>query len=317
MRSSTRRSRSVPFGLALALTLACSAHAGNASADDAREQSRAAFRRGVTLAKDNNYAGARDAFAEAYRLFPHPSILLNLGMARGRSGQLVDAEQDLAKFLADDGGASAEEIKSARQMLADVRDKLATMLLEVKTAGSKATLDGKPIALVPGQAVPVRAVAGQHALRVEAEGFLPAEQTVDLVSKVETPVAITLQPRPVAEAPDSDGAKGGGSRGTIGWVLVGGAAALAGTGGYFGLRALGLRGEWNGLSAQEQQQDPALKDRGRRNALVADVLYASAIVAGGVGVYFLLTPAKSRREARKNQASFFVGPAFTGVRGNF
>lgn len=308
--------RSVPFGLALALTFACSLHVRNASADDAREQSRAAFRRGVTLAKENDYAGARDAFAEAYRLFPHPSILLNLGMARGRSGQLVDAEQDLAKFLADDGGASAEEIKSARQMLADVRDKLGTLLLEVKTAGSKATLDGKPIALVPGQAVSVRAVAGQHAIHVEAEGFLPAEQMVDLVSKIETPLAITLQPRAVAEIPEAGGSKGGGSRATIGWVLVGGAVAVGGTGGYFGLRALGMRRDWNALSAQEQQEQVALKDRGKLNALVADVLYASAIVVGGVGVYFLLTPSKGR-EAPKHQANFVVGPAFTGVRGSF
>ena len=295
------------------LACACSLYTGIVHADDAREQSRAAFRRGVTLAKENNYPAAREQFAEAYRLFPHPSILLNLGIARGRSGQLVDAEQDLAKFLADDGGASQDEIKSARQMLADVRDKLATLSLHVKTAGAKATLDGKPIAIVSGQPVPVRATAGQHALHVEAEGHLPADQTVDLVSKIETPVVVALEPRPIAEGPGTEPVKSG-SRATIGWVLVGGAVAAGGTGGYFGYRALSMRKDWDALTAEQQRKQSAVKDRGRQNAIVADVLYGTAVIAAGVGVYFLLTKSQ---EARKTQASFVVGPSFTGVRGSF
>src|SRR5579883_3465343 len=65
---------------------------------DARERSRAAFRRGVAQAHDGDYPAARDSFLEAYKLFPHPSILLNLGISRARTGEWVDAEQDLVHF---------------------------------------------------------------------------------------------------------------------------------------------------------------------------------------------------------------------------
>jgi iron complex outermembrane receptor protein len=86
--------------------------------EDAREQSRAAFRRGVGQAESGDYASARDSFTEAYRLFPHPSILLNLAIARAHTGQWLEAEQDLVHFLADDGGARPEELASARAELA-------------------------------------------------------------------------------------------------------------------------------------------------------------------------------------------------------
>ena len=116
--------RSISF--ALVMTFATAAHA-----DEARDQSRAAFRKGVAAAKESNYAAARDYFIDAYRLFPHPSILLNLGIAHSKTGELVDAEQELVKFIADDGGATTEEVKSAQRTLAEVRDKLGTIALEV------------------------------------------------------------------------------------------------------------------------------------------------------------------------------------------
>jgi hypothetical protein len=298
----------------LGVLLASTLFVGSASAADAREQSRAAFRKGVTLAKENDYAGAREAFAEAYRLFPHPSILLNLGIARGRSGQLVDAEQDLVKFLADDGGASPEEIKSARQMLADVRDKLATLSLDVKTPGAAATLDGKPIALVPDQAVPVRATAGQHALHVEADGYVAADQNVDLVSKIETPLVVTLVARPDENPRAAVGGGHGVPRATIGWVLVGGSVALAGAGTFFGLRTLALRRDWNAFTASEQEENPTTKSRGSLYRTLTDVLFIGAAVAAAAGVYFLVVKPS---DAAKGSAGLVLGPAFSGVKGRF
>lgn len=301
----------------LAVTFACLTAAAPAFADDAREQSRTAFRKGVTAAKENNYVGARDAFAEAYRLFPHPSILLNLGIARGKSGQLVDAEQDLMKFLADDGGASQDEIRSARQMLSDVRDKLGTLSLQVKTAGAKASLDGKPIALVSGQVTPVRAAAGQHKLLVEAEGYEPSEQTVDIVSKIETPLAVDLVAKP---GMGGDGAPvvttSGVSPKTIGFVLVGTGVALAGAGTFFGLRSLSLRSEWNEFTAEEQldPDNAGIKTRGKLYRTITDVLFLGAIVSAGAGAYFLFVKSSA---PNKPSAGFLLGPSFSGITGSF
>ena len=119
--------------IAAALGTALAAWTGSVHADDdARERSRAAFRRGVGQAETGDYASARDSFLEAYTLFPHPSILLNLGIARAHTGEWLEAEQDLVRFLADDGGAQPDELASARAELAQTRNHLGTFRLRVR-----------------------------------------------------------------------------------------------------------------------------------------------------------------------------------------
>src|SRR5580704_12156902 len=93
------------LGAALVVATALPAYA-----DDARDASRAAYRRGVEQAEKGDYVSARDSFLEAYRLFAHPSILLNVGIARMMTQEYVAAEQDLARFLSDDGGAPPADI---------------------------------------------------------------------------------------------------------------------------------------------------------------------------------------------------------------
>src|SRR5437016_6240482 len=112
-----------------------------ADSEDAKEKSRAAFRRGVELAKKGDYAHARDAFQEAYRLFQHPSILLNLGIAHSKTAEYAAAEEDLVRFLGDDGGATNEELHNARTILADVRTHLGTLKLRVSPDAARASLD--------------------------------------------------------------------------------------------------------------------------------------------------------------------------------
>jgi Tfp pilus assembly protein PilF len=73
---------------------------------DAREKSRVAFRRGVAQLRSQDWTAARASFEAAWALYPHPSILLNLGIARLRTDEPVRAEQDLVRFLSEDVGAS-------------------------------------------------------------------------------------------------------------------------------------------------------------------------------------------------------------------
>src|ERR1700689_4761964 len=98
--------RRLVLAAAVAAALLASSQPGRAD-DEARDRARAAFRRGVSQAHDGNYTAARDSFLEAYKLFPHPSILLNVGIARAHTGQWVEAEQDPLHFLADAGGPPA------------------------------------------------------------------------------------------------------------------------------------------------------------------------------------------------------------------
>src|ERR1700733_11053936 len=131
-----------------------------AAADDPREESRAAFCDGVDAAQRGDYMRARGFFERAYKLFPHPSILLNRGIARAHTNDYVEAEQDLVNFLADDGGAPQNEIASARSELALVRAHLGTFRLRVVPSGAQARIDDNPVATIPGGLVDVRARTG-------------------------------------------------------------------------------------------------------------------------------------------------------------
>jgi hypothetical protein len=287
-------------------TLVASAAPGHAQADP-RERSRAAFRRGVTEAGSGDYAAARDSFLEAYRLFAHPSILLNLGIARAHTGEWLQAEQDLVHFLADDGGAQPDELASARAELAQTRGHLGTFRLRVTPTGSRATLDAHAVAVIPGSFVDVRTTRGPHDLHVAAEGFTPVDRVVQIDADRGPDIDVRLatghgEPPPPAS---TDG------RSVAGWFLVGGGVIALGVGAYAGVQAQTLANEYN-TPGTSRFQDQSTKSSGLVFRTSADVAFVSALVLGGLGTYFLLTPSTSSGA----QAGVVVGP-WSGIAGAF
>ncbi|WP_394850956.1 PEGA domain-containing protein [Pendulispora brunnea] len=300
----------------------------------ARERSRAAFRRGVAAAKAGNYAAARDAFEEAYRLFSHPSILLNLGLARAKTGEYVEAEQNLLSFLVDDGGAAPEEQKSARAALSEVRLHLGTLRIQVAPDGARATLDKKPLPLVPGGVSEVRVVAGEHALHAEADGYEPFDETIRVSPGKNTPKSVTLD----ARVTDDGGAKpevakaersnmkstetpalapapadsGSSNVRAMGWGLVAGGVAVAGFGTYAGLRALSLANEYERTGASDT------KSTGVTFRTLADVSFLVGFATAGIGVYLLLSaPASKGEGGAVKSAHLAVSPGHAAIVGSF
>lgn len=311
-------------GLAWSVFVSTSAAAqasspSRAAQEDARERSRAAFRRGVAQAEAGDYVAARDSFEQAYRLFQHPSILLNLGIARAHTGQWVEAEQDLLHFLADDGGAQPDELASARAELAQTRQHLGTFRLHVAPDGARATLDARAIALIPGGSVDVRATRGAHDLHVEADGYAPVDRRVVVAGERAPDVDVELAPVEAAdgEAPPprlghpSEPAPSE-TRRTVGWFFAGAGAVAAGVGVYSGLEAISLANAYNTVGSGSYQ-DQGTKQRGLVFRTAADVAFVGAVALGGLGAYVLLTSPKPS----KPRAALVVGPGWTGVAGRF
>ena len=322
--------RRLVLATAMALTFApavarAQSTGGGQDANDPRDRSRAAFRRGVAQAHDGNYAAARESFLEAYKLFPHPSILLNLGISRARTGQWLDAEQDLVHFLADDGGAQADEIASARNELAQVRAHLGTFRLRVLPNGARATLDAHPVALLPGAFVDVRTTRGSHDLHVEADGFVSADRTLAVSSDRASDVDLALAVRRGGEGSGGGGNGGGGGSGggpllggadgrrMLGWLFVGVGVVATGVGLYAGIQAKALSDQYN-TPGSPSFQDPSTKAKGITFRTSADIAFLTGLAFAGAGLYFLLTAPPS---GAAGHAGVVIGPVWSGVEGSF
>jgi hypothetical protein len=299
-----RRSAAVLF---VALTLATSLTSAPAHADDPRLASREEFRRGVALVREGNLNGARDAFEKAYAIFPHPSILLNLGIVRLRTGDYIHAEDDLSRFLVNDGGATSDEVSSAREALSETREHLGTMRLQITPEGAHVTVDGHAISLVRGGPTELRTTTGLHDVKIVADDFDPDDEHVMVTRDHVAERTVLLAPHTGARAdvaPNADiSKKQVPLRSIVGWSLIGfgGAAALGGI--LCGVRAITLSDDYN----NERPQDPSDKSTGIAFRTTTDILFATAIVSGGVGAYLLLT-------APKDSAVVAVGPASIHVR---
>lgn len=275
--------------LGLVLTVSAPALAKDPPAKDtpaqieARDASRREFARGVAEMKAGRYPTARDAFKTAYRLYPHPSILLNLGVARARSGEYVEAEQDLERFSMRDNDATADEKATAEQTLAEVRTHLGTLRLRVTPDEAHATLDGKDVNVSRSESAETRVVAGTHVLTGFGPGLGTRKREVVVKAGEISDVTLDLgRLRSDEEVLHTE------PRVAIGWAVFGGAVVSASVGTFAGLRALSLSSEYDEQPAGSQ--DPALRSEGKTLRILSDVSFGATIALVGVGLYLLFEP---------------------------
>ncbi|HSO31903.1 MAG TPA: hypothetical protein VLT33_05290, partial [Labilithrix sp.] len=287
---------SIVIGLALgALPRDARADERPSAADaDAREKSRVAFRKGVAQLRAQDWSAARASFETAWSLYPHPSILLNLAIARLHTDDPARAEQDLVRFLSEDGGASADELASAREALADARSRLGSLRVIVSPAVARVVVDGTAVETVrradagaSGVVAEMRIKPGRHAISVEADGHVPDRRSVEVVAKAEASVtihlvAVEIAPRPVP-AP-----VGISTRAVVGWSLVGLAGAALITGGVTALRAKSLSSDYAD-PASPRFQDPDARSTGITFRTAADVALGVALVSGAAALLLLVT----------------------------
>ena len=262
-----------------------------ASVDPAtRERSRAAFRRGVSQLRAQDWSGARASFEEAWSLVQHPSILLNLGIARLHTEDPVLAEQDLVRFLSEDPGAAPEELASAREALAEARSKIGTLRIVATPASVRVVVDGQPVPVRVGEAgrggiAEARLKAGRHDVRVDADGFGTEERSVEVAARSETELSIAL-----AASRRSRSGRGGTSstRAIVGWSLAGTSGVAVVAGGIMALRAISLSRDYEDRSSPSFQ-DRDVRDEGVALRTGADVALVTALLAGAGAVVLLLT----------------------------
>jgi len=267
-------------------------------ASDLDKKARSAFEK-------KDYAGAAAAFEEAYRVKPHPATKYNAALAWEKANEAARAA-DAFEGALNTEGLDAGRAKAARARLAVLKPTLAYVLVE-KPIGATVSVAHVADAPVPAH---FHLAPGAHKVAVKRRDGSVAEQTLALKAGSTTSVEVEASgepkdeaaelkpvgdaPAPVA-APARDAPKReapGCSSCTWGWVALGVGVAAAGAGTYFGIRTLSSKGEFD----DSGKTDADARDRAVQSRMLANISFGVAAVAGGVGLYLVLTGTKSNRE---------------------
>ncbi len=257
---------------------------------EARDRSRSAFRKGVAQLRAQDWTAARASFESAWSLFPHPSILLNLAIARLHTDDAVRAEQDLVRFLSEDGGASPDELASAREALTDARARIGTLKVIASPPIARVSIDGKAVETIrradAGVVAELRIKPGRHTVAVEADGHTLERRNVDVIAKTEAAITVSLKPvETVVKPPPENGPS---TRAVVGWSLAGLSGAALITGGITALRANSLSNDYGDRQSPRFQSSGA-RSEGIRFRTAADIALSVALLSGAAAVLLLIT----------------------------
>lgn len=297
-----------PIFLLLLMTAAPSGARADAGSD-ALER----FREGSRLFEARDYAGARAAFQEAYRILPNPRVLGNIATCLAAEGQTAEAVTAYRRFLHEAGdqvpaAARSEAERQIRRLGSSVGD----LIVVAEPDGAEVLIDGRtagttpipwPLAVLPGRRLVEIRAAGRASISRELEVTAAREQTLTAILQ---PLPAPRQPAPPPEAvtpagpppprlslpasPHSTTTTPLG-RGPLLWTGVAATGALAIGAAVTGLLALSQLDEYEARETPPERRRE-LFDSTNTLTDVTDVLIWSAVVcaAATTALYFLAGP---------------------------
>jgi hypothetical protein len=146
-------------------------HATPVSAQDNREEARTHFNRGVEAFEAGTFEQALDAFQEAYRLAPHPSVRVNMANCYERLGRPIEAIFHFQRFLAESESVPAAQRREVQAAVRRLEGQIGNVTFRVSPDGALVRIDGQEIRRAPiGEAV--RLMPGSHTVEVRLDGYL-------------------------------------------------------------------------------------------------------------------------------------------------
>ncbi|MBK8695992.1 MAG: PEGA domain-containing protein [Deltaproteobacteria bacterium] len=172
--------------LAGALALAALSHTPSAAAQT--NEARVAFQSGVQAYAAQHYAEALESFRTAYRIRPHPSVLVNIANCYVALNRPQDAISTFERFLNDPTvSPSPQQRTEIETALAEARRHLATINVLVFPPGAEVYLDGDLVGTAPLRR-PLQTGPGPHVI----EARQPGGGTVQHQARVEGGGTVTL-----------------------------------------------------------------------------------------------------------------------------
>jgi hypothetical protein len=298
-----------------------------------KARARGHFSRGVQLYEDSDYGLALIEFERAYALVADYRVLYNIGQVAIQLGRYARATRAFEQYLKE-GGTTVppERVTEVNKDLEMLRTRTAFLQVTSNVPGAEVLLDDVHVADTPLRE-PLLVDAGEHRLVVRKPGFTSKPKQLALAGGDTVTMDVALTEERLASSPErtvivqqdrtTPAVVRDDDRSTwlwAGWTTTGAAAIGATVTGLLGMSA---------ASDLEQQRKPATstaedredtKSRAQGLFLASDILTGTAIVAGGVSLYFTLKgPSEPAREkaASSTTVRAVVRPGGVGLVGTF
>jgi hypothetical protein len=281
-----------------------------APSTDAKAKAQVLLRRGTQHYRHAELTDALADFTTAYRIFPSPKLLFNIGQCNRDLGRPVDAIEAFDQFIAEAHDAPERMLAEAGRSVEELSTELGRLLIDCAVPGAEIKLDGKKIGVAPIKRV-VRVTPGHHQMIAVRDGTSLVMRDVYVMAG--TLEAVPMRPHVSADAPSrvSKGVgkppliasrqSGRSTRDDKGWLLgrtwtwvaTGSAVLLAGGATVAGLT---MQSKFNALDARCgrasgetnvgcKSSDFATLDTWKTTANVLWGLSAAAALTGGVLFY--------------------------------
>lgn len=288
--------------LFLIVGIAFCAPGASAQEPNAQKEAGLHFQRAVQLYSETDYRAALVEFKRAYEIAPHPSVLYNLGQTYYQLQNYADALTTFERFLAEGGTQHRAEVEQAVSVL---KTRVGKLDITTATPGWEIAIDDEVVGKTP-LAKPVAVSIGRRRLAASKQGEQPISRFVEVAAGETAAISLAggavaakpADPADTTQAPPdrSDSAKK--SLLIAGWVGTGALAAGAVvTGILASSKASDLKTARDHFPADKSDID-SKSSSVKTLALVTDILGASALVLGGITLYFTLTKPSSTTTAR-------------------
>lgn len=166
-----------------------------------RAEARQHFQNGVNAYGHQDYAAALEEFQNAYRLAPHPSVLVNMANCYVGLQRPAEALVYFERYLNESPNLTAAQRTAVEHQMSDLHARVGDVRVNVTPTdapGLAVTLDGQVISL----ARPARILPGHYVVQAIADGLETSRQEIDVVAGGVIEVSLRLTPpAPVVTPP--------------------------------------------------------------------------------------------------------------------
>jgi hypothetical protein len=171
---------------------------GTVPSSEAKAQAQTLLRQGTQHYRHAEITDALADFTTAYKLFPSPKLLFNIGQCNRDLGRPVEAIDAFDRFLSDAQDAPERMVAEAKRSVEELSGEVGRLSVDCSLSGAEVKLDGKKIGVGPIQRV-VRVMPGHHQVIAVHDGTSPVMR--DTYVRAGELEAVTLRPRAPVDAP--------------------------------------------------------------------------------------------------------------------